>query len=86
MPVRFTMVNFTVVAKIAILFEQQIMKALKICLFQIFLIYGHARKLGFLAFAILGYTHKNLNPNTTYMAYKMVIEFQLMAENKKMMV
>ena len=52
-------------------------------IFQISQIYGHARKFDFRVFTNLGYNHKNLNSNTAYMAYKMVIEFHLLAENKK---
>lgn len=55
-------------------------------IFQLFQIHGHARKLSFCVFTNLGYNHKNLNSNTAYIAYKMVIEFQLMAESKKIMV
>ena len=32
---------------------------------------------------IYGYTHKNLNFNATYIAYKMTIDFRLTSEHKK---
>jgi len=49
-------------------------------------VYDYTCKYSTFIFAIYGYSHKNLNFNATYMAYKMDIDFWLMSENKKMMV
>ena len=52
-------------------------------IFQISQIYGHVRKFDFWVFTNLGYNHKNLNSNTAYMAYKMVIRVPFAGGKKK---